>query len=477
MSEHLHPLDAIFLELEDAEEGAHMHIGSAAIFDPLPGGGTPGIGPVRELLRSRLGRLPRFATTLSEPHTGGLRWPTWEPLAGDIDADAHVRHATLPAPGGDGELLEWLSDYWSHRLDRRMPLWEMTLLDGLERGRWALVNKTHHCMVDGVGSVDIGHAMLDRTPDPPAEAPEPETHAEEPGDHEEHGGAGVARLLRVPPALLLRGARAGADLAAHPGKVVDLASRSRAAAEVLVRDELLPAPHTSLNEPLGTTRRFAVVRAPLDELKGIKRELGGTVNDVVLAACAGALRRLLLSRGERPPAGMRAMVPVNIRRASEHMALGNKITSLFIELPVDVDDPGARYEAATRGSSALKSGSAGVGGSTIMEVVDLAPPAIHAAVARALFSPRLFNVTITNIPGPQSALYAFGAPLREVLPLVPLFAEHSVGIAIVSYDGEVVFGINADRATVPDLNVLVDGLEESLEELRLLARTTHARMR
>ncbi len=477
MGDQLDPVDAIFLELEDAEEGAHMHIGSAAVFDPLPGGGSPGIEQVRELLRRRFGRLPRFATTLSEPHTGGLRWPTWERSDAEAELESHVRHATLPAPGGDPELLEWLGDYWSHRLDRRMPLWEMVLLDGLQDGRWALVNKTHHCLVDGVGSVDIGHVMLDATPEPPAEEPEPAPEAEPPPDDDgdgDHGGSTLGALVRMPPALLLRGARAGADLAVHPGKVADLAGRSRAAAEVLVRDELLAAPHTSLNEPLGTARRFAVVRAPLAELKGIKRELGGTVNDVVLAACAGALRRLLLSRGETPPAGMRAMVPVNVRRASEALEMGNQITSLFIALPVDVEDPAERYAAASRGAAALKSGSAGVGGSTIMDVVGLAPPAVHAAAARALFSARLFNVTVTNVPGPQTTLYAFGAPMREVMPLVPLFAEHALGIAIVSYDGGLVFGINADRATVPDLDVAVEGLEDSLEELRRIAGVTHA---
>jgi len=477
MADPLDPLDATFLELEDAEEGAHMHIGSAAIFDPRPSGDSPSIDEVRELLRRRLGRLPRFATKLSEPHTGGLRWPTWEPGDPEAELSSHVRHATLPAPGGEAELLEWLGDYWSHRLDRRMPLWEMVLLDGLKDGRWALVNKTHHCLVDGVGSVDVGYAMLDATPAPAEEEHEPAVVAEPAAADEEngdHGGPGLGELARMPPALLLRGARAGADLATHPGRVADLAGRARAAAEVLVRDELLAAPHTSLNEPLGTSRRFAVVRAPLAELKGIKRELGGTVNDVVLAACAGALRRLLLSRGETPPAGMRAMVPVNVRRASEELKLGNRITSLFVALPVDVEDPEERYAAASRGAATLKSGSAGVGGSTIMDLVGMAPPALHATAARALFSPRLFNVTVTNVPGPQATLYAFGAPMREVMPLVPLFAGHALGIAIVSYDGGLVFGLNADRATVPDLDVAVEGLEDSLEELRRLAGVTHA---
>jgi diacylglycerol O-acyltransferase len=474
----LDPLDAIFLELEDADEGAHMHIGSAAVFEALPGGGGPGIEQVRELLHRRLGRLPRYATKLSQPHTGGLQWPTWEHADAETTLESHVRHATLPSPGGDPELLEWLGDYWSHRLDRRRPLWEMVLLDGLADGRWALINKTHHCLVDGVGSVDIGHVIFDATPEAPEdEQPAPAAEAEwrENEDSDgEHGGGGLGGLVRMPPALLLRGARAGADLATHPGKIVDVAERSRAVAELLVRDELLAAPHTSLNEPLGTARRFAVVRASLAELQGIKRQLGGTVNDVVLAACAGALRRLLLSRGETPPAGMRAMVPVNLRRASEQLEMGNRVSSLFIPLPVDVEDPRERYAAASRGAAALKSGNAALGGSTILELMGLAPPVLHATAARTLFSRRLFNVTITNVPGPQTTLHAFGAPMREVMPLVPLAAGHTLGIAIVSYDGGLVFGMNADRATVPDLDVAVKGLEDSLEELRRIAGVTHA---
>ena len=156
MGEQLSMLDTMFLELEQVDDAAHMHIGAALVFDPLPGGGTPDIGEFRDHIRERVGMLPRFTQQLSGPHAGPLTWLTWEP-AEAFDLDAHVHHATLPAPGGEAELHEWLGDFWSHRLDRHRPLWEMTLLDGLEGGRWALVTKTHHCLVDGVGSVDIGH--------------------------------------------------------------------------------------------------------------------------------------------------------------------------------------------------------------------------------------------------------------------------------------------------------------------------------
>lgn len=468
MSDQVTPLDAIFLELEEADDGSHMHIGAALVFEPLPGGGTPTLEDVRGLIAERRSAdMARFRQVLSTPRTGGLSWPTWEDGPGEDALREHVRHATLPPPGGDAELLEWLGDFWSHRLDRRRPLWEMVLLDGLQDGCWALVNKTHHALVDGVGSVDVGHVLLDTDPVPPP-APVASPVAE-PDAAADHGDPALVRMLKLPPSLLLRGARGGADLAAHPRRVLDIAESSRAAVEVLVRDELLPAPSTSLNAPLAATRRFAVVRAALDDVKGVKDALGGTVNDVVLAACAGALRTLLRSRGEQPPDGFRAMVPVNVRGAGEQLALGNKITSLFLELPVGIEDPAARYAAVVAASDALKSGSAGKGGSTIMDVVSLAPPVLHAVAARALFSPRLFNVTITNVPGPQLPLYALGSHLREILPLVPLFSDHAVGIAIVSYEGRLAFGINADATAVGDLDVLVSGLEDALAELRALA--------
>ena len=172
MGEQLSMLDTMFLELEQADESAHMHIGAALVFDPLPDGGTPDIGHFRDHIRARVGILPRFAQQLSGPHAGPLTWLTWEP-AEAFDVDAHVHHATLPAPGGEAELHEWLGDFWSHRLDRHRPLWEMTLVDGLQGGRWALVSKTHHCLVDGVGSVDIGHLLLDDSPQAAPLPPQP----------------------------------------------------------------------------------------------------------------------------------------------------------------------------------------------------------------------------------------------------------------------------------------------------------------
>ena len=456
MSEHVSPLDATFLELEQADESAHMHIGAILVFEPGDRG-APSFDELRTHLERRLGALPRYRQRLSTVHTGGLSWPSWEEDDA-FDLSAHVHRAALPAPGGDRELMDWASDYWSHRLDRRRPLWDAVVLEGLEGGRWALCTKTHHCMVDGVGSIDVGHVLLDPGPEPSAAPALPDVRV----PTETHHGI----LERAAGA-----ARAGASVAIHPRKLADVASRSRALAEVIVRDEVVAAPATSLNVPIGTSRRFDVVRVPLADLKLIKAGLGGTVNDVVLAAASGGLRRLLVARGESPPAqGLRAMVPVNVRAAGEHLALGNRITSLFVHLPVADESPLVRYGHAMSEAEGLKSGSQAVGGKTLIDVTAHAPPVIHSMLAQSLFASRLFNVTITNVPGPQVPLYALGSRLREVHGLVPLAADHCVGIAVLSYDGNVSFGLIADRDTVPDLEVLREGIEDALDDLMLLAR-------
>lgn len=460
MSEHLTPLDATFLELEEADESAHMHIGALLVFDGPPGG-APSPEQVRRQLDERLHTLPRYRQRLSEPHTGGLSWPAWIPHEG-FDVAAHVRHAALPAPGGPAELREWAGDYWSHRLDRSLPLWEVVLIDGLEHGRWALCTKTHHCMVDGVGSIDASYLMLD--PSPEGSPPPPAAAAA--ADLERQASSG---WLGAIPHVAARAARAGAELAVHPERLREMLGRSRAVLELLLRDELVPAPRTSLGVPIGTRRRFATVSTGLDDVKQVKRALGGTVNDVVLATVTGGLRRLLEGRGESlPRQGLRAMVPVNVREPGER--LGNHISSLFVHLPVAEADSAQRYRATLREAESLKSGSQATGSRALVELTGLAPPVLHSVLARSLFASRLFNVTVTNVSGPQDPLYAFGARLREVLPLVPLAAEHAVGVAVISYDGRLTFGISADYETVPDLEVLAAGIEDSLAELLELSR-------
>lgn len=462
MGERLSPLDATFLELEEADAAAHMHVGWAMLFDPPPGGGRPSPASVREQVESRLYLLPRFTRRLSAPRVGRLSWPAWEPDPG-FDVANHVRHATLPAPGGEAELLEWLGDFYSHRLDRAHPLWEMTLLDGFADGSWALATKVHHCLVDGMSGSSVTTAILDAEPEPaPGSSGVLEALLASQEDVEEEEGSGrLASLAGL--------ARSGLGLVRHPRRLGDLVERSRAVAEVLA-DEVLPAPRTSLGVEIGGTRRIAVVHTSLEELKAIKRALGGTVNDVALAATAGGLRCLFAERGEELPAEpLRAMVPVSVRAAGEQLALGNRVSSLFVDLPLAEPDPLLRYRQTVAASRQLKGGGQSRGAETLIDLAGAAPPVLHGAVARISFTPRLFNLTITNVPGVQTTLYALGAPLRRIVPLVPIFAGHALGVAVVSYDGTVAFGVNADRVRVPDLDAMRDGIEASLAELGQLA--------
>ncbi len=465
VSTHLSPLDAAFLELEQADESAHMHIGWAMIFDPLPGGGVPTIEQVRSRTDERLDALPRFRRRLSSPRVGTLSLPTWVPET-DFDIESLMRRATLPEPGGEAELMDWLGDFFSHRLDRAHPLWETTLVDGLEGGRWALATKAHHCLVDGISGVSVAAALLDAEPEPD---PESATLAElvaPPDEEDENRG----RLGRI------RGAvGGGVNVALHPRKVLAAISQSRSLAETLVRDELVAAPHTSLNVPIGASRRFAAVDVSLDSLKQVKGRLGGTVNDVVLAATVGGLGRLFEHRGEsRAVDQIRAMVPVNLRQAGETMALGNRVSSLFVDLPVSEPDPLLRYRKVAAAVEDLKRGGASAGTEAVIGLAGLTPPVIQSAIARLTFTPRLFNLTVTNVPGPPTTLYALGAPMRRVVPLVPIFTGHALGVAVVSYDGNLTFGLNADRGTVGDLEVLRGGIEASLAELDQLAQAAAA---
>ena len=483
---HLNALDATFLELEQADSGAHMHIGGVMIFEPCGGGGAPPIERIRAELEARTADLPRYRERLSSSETGGLHWPEWVEDE-RFDIARHVLRKGLPEPRGEAELLEWAGDYYSRRLDRGHPLWETAVLE-LADGRWAMASKTHHCLVDGVGSVEMVHTLLDERPDarPRANGVREEPEGRPSLEAPESGspllaplrlGAGVlgagVRTGRGALTLAASGLRLGArgvDMSLHPDRAREALSRSRALVELVLRDEVIAAPASSINAPIGAQRRLVVLPVPLAELKRIKQTLGGTVNDVVLAATAGGLRTLFETRGEPPPEpGLRAMVPVNIRSAGDRLALGNRITSLFVHLPVAERVPRERYRQQVEEAEGLKSGRQGTGSSAMIDLAGHAPPVLHSFLARSLFASRLFNITITNVPGPQEPLYSFGSRMLEVWPIVPLAADHAVGLAVFSYDGRLFFCLNADRDSMPDLEVLADGISASLDELGELA--------
>ena len=477
-------LDATFLELEEADESAHMHIGSVALFEPPPDRDAPSLDELRAKLAGVTTSMPRFRQRLSEPHTGGVHWPRW---VDDeyFDVANHVREAGLHAPGTEEELREWAAEYFAVRLDRTRPLWEIVMLR-LADGRWAMVSKTHHCMVDGVGSVDIGQAILELDPEargayaaplagtaPPPRAPQTPSTLSRVAAVPAAAARTAAGLVNL-GADVARGAghlmAGGVDATTHPQHGRDAVRHARALVTVVVEDEISGAPASSLNRRIGAGRDLAIVEVPLADLKRIRAGLGGTVNDVVLAATAGSLRRLLVGRGEEPPAeGLRAMVPVNIRTAADQLALGNKITSLFVGLPVAEPDPQRRYELQIDEAERLKAGDQAIGSRGIIDLAAHAPPVLHTFLARSLFATRLFNVTITNVPGPQHTLYAFGSRMTAVWPLVPLAARHALGVAVFSYDGQVCFCFNVARDAVPDLDVAANGLRESIDEMLELA--------
>jgi WS/DGAT/MGAT family acyltransferase len=422
-----------------------MHIGAVLVFD----GPAPTQKELLARLCERLPALPRFRQQLLDDfRSDALHRPRWG-AAPHFDPVSHLGRAALPAPAGDEELLAWAAEYYGQRLDRRRPLWEAVVVEGLADDRWALVSKVHHCLADGVGSLDALRLWIDGADAPPVHPP--------PGTSEPNA---------------VDFARAGLNLALHPRRTF---ARSMAIGELALREELQGAAACSLNEPIGVRRRLLALDCDLDRLRAIKNALGGRVNDVILAVVATGLRALLLARNETLPAeGLRAMVPVNVRDdASAEM--GNQIVSLFIALPVDEPDPFLRYERICEETAATKSGREPAGAAGLLDVGEWLPPVLHAPFAKSLFGRRLFNLTVTNVPGPQFELHAFGSRLVRAVPLVPLAAEHAVGVAVLSYTGQVTFGVVADDDSVPDIGVMVDAMDNAITDLTSMAETADQR--
>jgi WS/DGAT/MGAT family acyltransferase len=467
MSEPLSALDATFLELEDADAAAHMHVGAALVFDPGPDG-APDVATVARHVGRRLGRLPRFGERLTQPDSGTVHRPRWEP-APDFDPTAHVSEHALPAPGGQAELERWLGRFFAARLDRRRPLWEVALVQGLEGGAWALVTKTHHCLTDGAAGVAAGEALLDTGPDGPAV----------PVRTELPRGAGAGHgLLRTVLTLPWTAARELAGIVRHPRRLGGGLRSTRALAELALRDEVDAAPPSPFNVPLGAGRRFLVWELPLEDLDRVRRGRGGTRNDVLLALVTAGLRHALVATGEAlPQAGLRAMVPVDVRDEAEGSHPGNRVSSMFVSLPVAEPDPERRYELVRRTTGVLKRTGQASGGQLLLKLAEPLPPLLHSAIARALFGARLFNLTVTNVPGPPGARWALGCPLRAVHPLVPLASDHTLGVAALSYDDGMYLGLVADREHGRALSLTREGLELALRELppRPARRTATAR--
>jgi diacylglycerol O-acyltransferase / wax synthase len=446
-------LDASFLHMEQGP--AHMHVASASLFE----GPAPSYEEYRDHLASRLHLVPRFRQKLRFVPFGQGR-PVWvdDP---QLNLDYHVRHTSLPPPGSEEQLRNLAARIFSQRLDRSKPVWEMWLVDGVERGRFAVIGKSHHCLVDGVSGVDISTVLYDLEPDPePRPRPEPWIPQPEPSDAQLLADALLERATS--PREMVRGARA---LLRGPRQAVGAAVDALESAGAFARAGLA-APLSPFNVEIGPYRRLAMVRAELAELKRIKNGAGGTVNDVVLAAVTGAIGRYLRERGHSThELELRAMVPISVRAAGEHGALGNRVSAMMATLPVWCEDPLERLRVVSASMGDLKSSRQAVGASILTDLSDFAPPTIVGQAARLQSRQRWFNLVVTNVPGPQFPLYLLGRRLLETFPMVPLAKRQSVCFGIMSYDGTINFGITADYDAMPDLEALADDLESSLAEL------------
>jgi diacylglycerol O-acyltransferase / wax synthase len=450
----LSSIDASFLTNETS--ASHMHVGAVLIFEGPP----PKYEDFLEHVRARLHLVPRFRQKLAFPPIEAGR-PLWvdDP---NFNLEYHVRHTALPAPGSEQQLRRLTGRLFSQQLDRSKPLWELWLVQGLERKRFALLTKTHHALVDGVSGVDISTVLFDVKPVPePAEAEEEWVPHPEPSTTE-LVTRGAADLAATPIKLAQRLTTA----IQHPEPAVRRAAEAIEALGEVAWNFADPAPDVPLNVEIGPHRRFIWVRAELSTFKRIKDALGGTVNDVVLAVVTGALRNWLRARGAKTEGlELRALVPVSIRAEDERGQLGNRIAAMRGPLPVYVADPVRRLEIVRHGMEGLKQSKQALGAEVISRFNDFAPPTLLAQASRINFSTRLFNLIVTNVPGPQIPLYVLGRELEDIFPVAFLPPNHAFAIAIMSYNGGMDFGLLADYDAMDDVEFITDGISESLSEL------------
>ena len=451
-------LDTTFLHLE--RDGAHMHVASTIIFEGPP----PTHDEFRDHIDSRLHLVPRFRQKLRFVPFGQGR-PVWvdDP---HLNLEYHVRRTALPPPGSEEQLRNLAARIFSQQLDRSKPLWELWLAEGLEGDRFAIIGKTHHALVDGVSGVDITHVLYDASREP---AGSPDSGQEWLPRPEPNGVKLLADALleRVTsPGEMVRGARA---LVRGPRRVASQVWDGLAATSKMVGAGL-SAPASPLNVEIGGHRRFAWVTSDLGEVKRIKNELGGTVNDVVLAAVSGALGRYLRARGfDTSEMELRAMVPVSVRADEEHGALGNRVAAIMAPLPVWSEDPVETLHLISDTMGDLKGSGQAVGAEILTGLADFAPPTIASQAARLQSAQRFFNLVVTNIPGPQIPLYVLGRQMLALFPMVPLAQNQAVCVGIMSYNGNLHFGLIGDYDAMADLDSLALDLEAAIDELSAAA--------
>ncbi|WP_219413117.1 WS/DGAT/MGAT family O-acyltransferase [Pseudonocardia nigra] len=470
MPPRLSALDASFLYLE--QPTTPMHVGAASVFRRPKAGFD--YDRLVELIEQRIALVPRYRQKVRHV-PGNLARPVWIDDT-DFDIAYHVRRSALPKPGSDAQLTELVARLMSRPLDHTRPLWEMYLVEGLARGRFAVLTKTHQAMVDGISAIDIGQVILD-VAGPSGDGAEPGRTASElwmprpePSDAQlllEAAAEAVAR-----PGEIVDNARSAAgDAMATIGKIAGAAGQLFSIARTASRR----APGTPLNVDISTQRRFAIARTKLEDYRRVRAAHGCTVNDVVLSVVSGALRNWLLSRGEpvTSSSSVRAMVPLSVRGEADVPSsatggtLGNRVASFLVDLPVGEPSPVVRLHQVAHAMREHTASGQSVGAATLVRFGGFAPPTLHALGARAAsgFSKRIFNLVVTNVPGPQFPLYAAGARMLEMFPVVPLAKGQALAIGLTSYDGGVYYGFNGDRDAMPDVDVLAGMVDESLDEL------------
>jgi diacylglycerol O-acyltransferase len=455
-------VDASFLHQEGPN--SHMHVGGLTLLEGPP----PTLEEFLEQIRQRLHLVPRYRHKLASTHTAlDNGRPVWidDP---SFNLEYHVRHTALPVPGDRKQLDSLTARIFSQQLDRSKPLWEMWLIEGLQEDRFALISKTHHSLIDGIAGIDLATVLFDLSPEPP-----PIRHSGRPWKPQSEPGAlelvgtGALGALRAGVAV----AGGVVDALAHPDRALANAREAVEGLGEILWAAMNPAPPTPLNVEIGPHRRFLGVTSQLDDFKLVKKAFECTVNDVVLAVVAGALRTFLISRGVRTEGvELRALVPVSVRTEGEHHHMGNRIVVMRGPLPVYMSDPAQRLLFVKRAMDGLKDSKQALGAEVIVNVQNFAPPTILAQASRLNFSTRLYNLIVTNVPGPQFPLYVLGRKMLEAYPVAFLPQHHALAIAIMSYNGQMNFGLLGDLDALYDIDLIGDSIAAELAELVELAR-------
>ncbi|HEX8745275.1 MAG TPA: wax ester/triacylglycerol synthase family O-acyltransferase [Thermoleophilaceae bacterium] len=449
-------LDASFLHIES--DNSHMHVAGVMLFEGSP----PPHDELVEALERKMHLVPRYRQKLAfvPLQQGRPRWVD-DP---HFNLDYHVRTTALPPPGSEEQLRNLAGRVFSQQLDRDKPLWEMWIVEGLGGGeRFAVLSKTHHALVDGISGVDIASVLFDVSPDP-APIPDPPRRWL-PRPLPSRGQLLAEALIEraTVPAEIVRGVRSAFRA---PRRIAGAAVGALAGVGAMAWAGMSPAPPSPYNTSIGPHRRFTWARCSLADVKAIKNSLGGTVNDVMLAVVTRALRRDLRRRGvDVEGLELTAMVPVSVRSDEARGALGNQVAAMMAPLPVGIEDPVACLQAISRAMQRVKDSGQAVGAQMLTELTGFAPPTIMGQASRLVVRQRFFNLVVTNVPGPQIPLYMMGRKMIELFPMVPLAPNQALGVAIMSYNGRINFGLVGDYDVMADLDQLARDFQAALAEL------------